>query len=645
MRFFWHRGVAALALAALLTGCAGQAAAPSPTPGPTPEPLTLAWVRSTAFSDLPGQDPDHDPAAYTACLGVLGGTAAGVWSPEGVADRAAVATALYRLSGAEAPAGESPFPDVAPDSWYAPAMTWAAQTGILTGRADGSAAPGDPVTRMELAVILCRYAAAQGMDTTAPTDAPDCWDWDQVPQWAGPAVRWCLDRGIFTALVARDVHPNYTVTRAQLAQAITALRAADDPVAGEIFKAQQGRFQSVSRLRHDQLQAAVDAAAQDYGAAGIQVAVLEGGRVTDAFVWGRATRSQTEVLDVETGTVQVVDTGGMTKDHKLRIASLSKVIVAMNALALAEDGKLDLDGSIGQYWNCQAVNRACPDVPVSVRSILSHTSTIPLYGDDASLRYDAVRQRLAQGKFISARPGDVNAWGYNNYAFNVLGMTLELSQNKDYDTIAGENFFRPLGIDAGIFASSMAHPELLADVYRHDGSVGRSAQETRTYSRKYGLGDGLSCFAGGLLISAVDYARLMGVLAGDGAYEGQRMLKPETVAFMETSLGTPYGTVFEQCSPLRLQHDLFGRENIYYHTGSAYGVFNVASYDPDTGDGVVVLTTGASGAKTDRDLYAVCAQISQAVYTALAQPVTAEQPAPTPGQTVLVTDSSPAAAG
>ena len=69
--------------------------------------------------------------------------------------------------------------------------------------------------------------------------------------------------------------------------------------------------------------------------------------------------------------------------------------------------------------------------------------------------------------------------------------------------------------------------------------------------------------------------------------------------------------------PLRLRFDIYGRDRLYYHTGSAYGVYNLLSYDPDTGDGVVVLTVGASGAKDDRNIYAVCSEISQGIYEAI----------------------------
>ncbi len=95
-------------------------------------------------------------------------------------------------------------------------------------------------------------------------------------------------------------------------------------------------------------------------------------------------------------------------------------------------------------------------------------------------------------------------------------------------------------------------------------------------------------------------------------------MEAESVEEMERheDRALPGGTY--QALPMRLGFDIYGRERLYYHTGSAYGVYNFLSYDPDTGDGVVVLTTGASGKTDANGIYAVCGEISRAVYEAIA---------------------------
>ena len=83
---------------------------------------------------------------------------------------------------------------------------------------------------------------------------------------------------------------------------------------------------------------------------------------------------------------------------------------------------------------------------------------------------------------------------------------------------------------------------------------------------------------------------------------------------METRNETMLGDGTYQALPLRSQDGIYGRDTLYYHTGSAYGVYNLFSYDPVAKDGVVVLTVGASGAKDNRGIYAVCGEISQYIY-------------------------------
>ena len=121
-------------------------------------------------------------------------------------------------------------------------------------------------------------------------------------------------------------------------------------------------------------------------------------------------------------------------------------------------------------------------------------------------------------------------------------------------------------------------------------------------------------------------AKLVAVLANDGVYkeplEGgfkeTRLLSDESVADMET----PRFTVdladyspFEQCLILRRQEDVLGQDMLYYHTGSAYGVFSLLTYNPETKNGVVVITTGARRNMNERGMYALCADLMEILYS------------------------------
>lgn len=351
-------------------------------------------------------------------------------------------------------------------------------------------------------------------------------------------------------------------------------------------------------LTDGELAAFVEEAAEHHRAVGVQAAVIEDGAVTAQAAWGWAT----------------LNSDPMTTDHKLRVASLTKVVVGMCAMLLSEDGTVTLDAPIGTWWDTTSVNPWYPDTPVTIDTLLTHTSSLAA-SDSLS-----ARSRISGGGYRAVEPGDPAGWAYNNYGFAVLGMTLELAADTSLDYMLAEGLLDPLGIDAAFEGGSVDNTDLLATLYYYGGSLARSTSEQRSYTLDYAPGHKGNFFDGGFTCSAGDLAKLAAVLANDGAYEGQVLLSPESVAWMETPLDTPVSdgrSTFLQCRPLRYQEELYGRDGLYYHTGSAYGQYALLSYDPDTGDGVVVLTSGADGVVDEHGIYAICGEIAQAVYAAV----------------------------
>lgn len=646
----------AVIAAVCVLGCGVAAAVAASRPaaeGPSPEELgssleeqqppepevTVETIRAAAqIADIPAGTPEYDAAAYLIYRGAVNGQGEGRFAPNGVVTRAAAVTMLYRLSGEEAPAPVSTihvspsgspkevpetagdaeeiraaeeaqvgefvtFADVPRDSWYADAVTWAVDAGIVTGSAEGGFQPDGPITRAHLAVMLQRYAHHMGLDTAAQGDLSAYTDAGRVYNYSKDALTWALNTRLFKTMVDDTITPGAPVSRIQLTQALTGLCAGEDPLAREIFDRQPGRtVPHKARDSHADIQAAVEAAAQKYGAIGVQVAVVEDGVVTDTYAYGWATRN----------------TDPMTADHKMRVASLSKVAVGLTAMALKEEGTVDLDESIGKYWGVTVKNPKYPDIPVSIRTILTHTSSIFNAGDNESRAYSSVKSRLQGSGFSGGVPGSIGYWSYNNYAFGVLGMTLELASGEYVDEILDRRFFDIMEIDGAFAAGTIQDANRLVTLYRNGGAVSRTTDTQRGMGRWASPGATGLYFAGGLTISARDMAKLVALMAGDGRYEGVQLLREESVETMETCDPTPVPGGSYQAQPMRRWPELYGRKDVYFHTGSAYGVFNCMSYDPHTGDGVVVLTVGASGAKDDYGIYSICSEINKCVYEKIA---------------------------
>lgn len=61
---------------------------------------------------------------------------------------------------------------------------------------------------------------------------------------------------------------------------------------------------------------------------------------------------------------------------KLRVASISKMALAMGLATLIDDGRVDLDRDVSDYLRWRLINPSYPDKPITARRLLSHTSSI-----------------------------------------------------------------------------------------------------------------------------------------------------------------------------------------------------------------------------------------------------------------------------
>jgi len=540
---------------------------PTTTAAPTQPGFTVESIRTAQLSDVPAYSLYYDTACYMLYYGLMDAVD-GKFLPYEMLTCADGAEVVSRLTGTQAET---------PDT------------------------PDAPLTRAKMAVMLYEAASAMGYDTAVQTQTLPYPDADQVDPQSLNAMLWAEEKGLLDCFVGYRLLPNTAVSRLQLAQMILALKRQDPQaeLAGEIYEALPLRADDSAALKnHDAIQAAVDEAARKYGAAGLQVAVIENGTVTDTYAYGWATKN----------------TDPMTADHKIRIASISKVAVGITAQLLREEGAVDLDGDISQYWGVTVQNPKYKQIPITISGMLSHTSSIVNAGDSTPRTYSSVKSKLQGSGFSGAVPGDIGYWAYNNYAFGVLGMTLELAANRVVDDILGERLYTPMDIDAAFGSGDLKNTDLLATIYRANGEVGRAVSKSKTLHSPTTPGASGSYFAGGLTASAYDVAKLIALLANDGMYEGVQLMDYESTVIMETYNEKPVPGGSYQAFPMRYWPELYGREGIYFHTGSAYGVFNAVTYDPVTRDGVVVLTSGASGAKDDYGIYKVCAQINSYIY-------------------------------
>ena len=173
------------------------------------------------FTDLDLRLWYHDGIHFCVENGLMQGLPGSLFVPGGAATRAQLVTILWRLAG-EPEAADAGFADVSPDDWFAAAVNWAEETGIVLGYGDGRFGPADPVNREQLAAVLYRCARERGDDVAKASDVSilSFEDSAEASEWAVPALQWACSTGVIAGTTESALSPKATATRAQIAAMI-----------------------------------------------------------------------------------------------------------------------------------------------------------------------------------------------------------------------------------------------------------------------------------------------------------------------------------------------------------------------------------------------------------------------------------------
>ena len=178
------------------------------------------------FHDVTEGDWFYDAVRYAYETGLMDGVGGNRFAPNSETTRAQLVTILYRLAGEPEPGGDSGFSDVAAGTWYTDAVAWAAQNGIVNGVSDTEFAPGDDITREQLAAILYRYAACQGYDVSQRADLSGFGDASSISGYAQEALSWAHAQGLVLGFEDGSLRPQGTASRAQIAAVLMRFLAA-----------------------------------------------------------------------------------------------------------------------------------------------------------------------------------------------------------------------------------------------------------------------------------------------------------------------------------------------------------------------------------------------------------------------------------
>lgn len=172
------------------------------------------------FADVAADAWYADAVQYVYENGMMSGTSETTFSPDLTTTRGMIVTILYRLEGSPDLSNENlgyPYADVDANAYYADAVYWARQNGIVSGMSAEQFAPNNAITREQMAAILYRYAQFKGCDVSAKADLSVYTDAAQVSTYATDAMAWANGAQLITGTSQATLTPAGNATRAQVA--------------------------------------------------------------------------------------------------------------------------------------------------------------------------------------------------------------------------------------------------------------------------------------------------------------------------------------------------------------------------------------------------------------------------------------------
>ena len=171
----------------------------------------------SCFSDVKKTDWYFDSVCYAEQNRLFLGVSDTEFAPNELLTRAMFITILYRADGRPQTNNMLKFDDVAEDAYYADAVCWASENGIITGVSETKFAPDQNMTREEIAAVMSRYGDYKGIHTTSQGDLTVFADAGAVSDWARESVAWAVGYGLLSGKENNLLDPKGDTTRAEAA--------------------------------------------------------------------------------------------------------------------------------------------------------------------------------------------------------------------------------------------------------------------------------------------------------------------------------------------------------------------------------------------------------------------------------------------
>lgn len=161
------------------------------------------------FADVSAEEYYYEAVKWASENGVTGGIGENLFGAKLPCTRAQIVTFLWRAAGSPEPKGMSGFVDVSADAYYAKAVAWAVEQGIVSGTSATTFSPDAVCTRAQSVAFLYR---AFGTRTDKAAGFSDV----SADAYYADAVAWAVENGVVSGIGGGLFAPDQDCARGQI---------------------------------------------------------------------------------------------------------------------------------------------------------------------------------------------------------------------------------------------------------------------------------------------------------------------------------------------------------------------------------------------------------------------------------------------
>lgn len=301
------------------------------------------------------------------------------------------------------------------------------------------------------------------------------------------------------------------------------------------------------------------------------------------------------------GMASIEHSSANTAWTRMRIGSTTKHFACLAALLLAEDGKLDIDSGIFQYWPELHKTTLEP----TLRQFMNHTSGLRCYLDAGFLSDGLAVKPAGSGLAGQLRQREVNfaageRFMYNNGGYHLLSLLIGRISGMPFEQFLKERIFTPLGMhDTFCMPSDLEIHSNMATLHvtQPDGSYKRGIFPSMEV-----LGEG------GMVSTIDDMLRWLAHMRGPkqvGSEASWRQMLAHTR--LDNGVTVPYGLGL-------MRHPYRGVE-VIHHAGAVFGGSCQMLTVPGHALDIIIMTNGAPVNASDLSRKIIDAMLGDAVLT------------------------------